>query len=152
MTKQAPSDPKADPRWYADGLAFKCTACGACCRDHGEYAYVYVSDKDLQGLSAELRMDEDDFLDQFCDELDGWTILKRKEEACIFLEATGLCRVYKARPKQCATWPFWVDNLDSKRTWDGPVKECCPGIDSGVLTSADEIDRVARETEDWYEE
>lgn len=151
MTPQS-KPAKPDTRWYKDGLAFECTACGKCCRDHGEYTYVYVSDKDLQGLSAALSISEAEFLALYCSELDGWTILNRKAEACVFLNDKGQCDVYLSRPKQCSTWPFWVDNLDAKRTWDGPVASCCPGIGEGALTTADEVDRIAKENEDWYDE
>jgi Fe-S-cluster containining protein len=149
----SPQDPTpTDPRWYRDGLSFKCTACGKCCRDHGEYAFVYVSEKDLLGMTATLGMDEDDFLDKYCKDMDGWTVLKRSGEACIFLETTGICSVYEARPKQCATWPYWVDNLESRRKWEIDVEAFCPGIGRGDLDSPDEIDRIAAETESWYEE
>ena len=35
--------------------------------------------------------------------------------------------------------------------WEGPVSEICPGIGEGPLVPRDEIERQARETEDWYE-
>lgn len=102
-------------------------------------------------MTATLHMDEDDFLDKYCTTMDGWTVLKRDGDACVFLESTGLCKVYAARPKQCATWPYWVDNLESKRKWKKDVEQFCPGTGKGATSSADEIDRVARETEEWYE-
>ena len=55
------------------------------------------------------------------------------------------------RPKQCATWPFWEENLRDEARWKGPVGECCPGIGQGPLFSAEEVERQARETEAWYE-
>ena len=144
--------PRTTERWYEDGLAFDCTACGRCCRDHGEYSYVYVSDKDLQGLTRAMGVTEQDFLKYYCDEDSGWTILKRNGDACILLGPTGLCSAYQGRPKQCATWPFWVDNLRSAQVWDEEVKTCCPGIGKGEIVPADECDRIAFETEQWYEE
>jgi Fe-S-cluster containining protein len=147
-----PSTPPADQRWYREGLRFSCTACGNCCRDHGEHTYVYVSSGDLKGLAAQLEMSEAQFEDKYCDHEDGWRFLRRTGGACVFLNKKGLCDVYEARPKQCATWPFWQDNLASKKTWTGPVKKCCPGIDTGELKSADEAERIATETEAWYED
>ncbi|MDF1799359.1 MAG: YkgJ family cysteine cluster protein [Planctomycetota bacterium] len=146
-----PPPQSAPERWYEPGLAFDCTACGRCCRDHGEYSYVYVSDKDLQGLSKHLGMTEEAFLEAYCREEDGWTILKRNGDACVLLEPSGLCGAYEARPKQCATWPWWVDNLASPKVWEVDVKGCCPGIGKGEVVPADEIDRIAEETEVWYE-
>ena len=95
---------------------------------------------------------EQDFLKYYCDEDSGWTILKRNGDACILLGPTGLCSAYQGRPKQCATWPFWVDNLRSAQVWDEEVKTCCPGIGKGEIVPADECDRIAFETEQWYEE
>ena len=145
--------PGGDPRrWYEAGLAFRCTACGNCCRDHGEYAYVYVSDKDLQGLARHHDLSEEAFLASYCDEDEGWTILKRRGDACVLLGDDGLCTAYEARPKQCATWPFWVDTLRSERAWREEAKACCPGIDQGEVTPADTCERIALETEAWYED
>ena len=28
--------------WYEEGLRFECSQCGNCCRNHGEYGYVYL--------------------------------------------------------------------------------------------------------------
>ncbi len=141
-----------DPRWYRDGLRFDCTACGNCCRDHGEYTFVYVSDQDLTAMSAELGISPAAFDLEYCEHGDGWRYLKRSGNCCVFLDATGLCKVYEGRPKQCKTWPLWQDNLVSSKVWNGPVKKCCPGLNAGELTSADDADRIARETEEWYED
>ena len=73
------------------------------------------------------------------------------EEACAFLDEANRCRIYPVRPKQCATWPFWEENLE-RSNWEGPVKACCPGIDTGPLVPAAEVERIAAETEAWYEE
>ena len=82
--------------------------------------------------------------------LDGWVTLQMAEEACRFLREDHTCAIYPVRPKQCATWPFWEENLERER-WEGPVRERCPGIGQGRLHSAEEIERLARETEEWYE-
>ncbi|MFT4708890.1 MAG: Fe-S-cluster containining protein [Bacteroidia bacterium] len=148
----SPANPAEDPRWYRDGLRFDCTACGNCCRDHGEYTYVYVSDADLTALATRLELPEARVEQLYCQFEDGWRHLKREKAACTFLDDKGLCSVYEGRPKQCRTWPFWQDTLASKADWSGPVKACCPGIDQGELTSADDAERIAKETEDWYED
>ena len=38
-----------------------------------------------------------------------------------------------------------------EEVWKGPVKECCPGIDEGPLVPAADVERIARETEEWFE-
>ena len=115
----SPPSPSEDPRWYRDGLRFDCTACGNCCRDHGEYTYVYISDADLVALAACLGLPEEQVEELYCQFEDGWRHLKREKAACTFLNDKGLCSVYEGRPKQCRTWPFWQDTLASKADWSG---------------------------------
>jgi len=135
--------------WYDKGLRFSCTQCGNCCRNHGEYSYVYLAEADVAAIAGQLNLERDEFLAAYCREEDGWVSLRMDQPACPFLREDNRCGIYAARPKQCRTWPFWAENL-VKATWDGPVRECCPGIGQGELVSAEEIERTAHETEEWY--
>jgi len=135
--------------WYANGVRFECTQCGNCCRNHGDYTYVYLADKDVERISEHLGLSRKSFLAEYCAQIDGWTTLRMDAPACPFLEADERCAIYPVRPKQCATWPFWDENL-RRATWEGAVKKCCPGIDQGPLTPAAEVERIANETEEWY--
>ena len=138
-------------RWYEGGLKFECVACGACCRTHGEYAFVYLSDADVDSIAALLRLSRLDFLNTYCTADDEGDIhLAELSGDCSFLEEGVRCRVYAARPKQCATWPFWRENL-KKTVWEGPVSACCPGIGQGRCYTADEIDAIADERQCWYQ-
>ena len=54
---------------------------------------------------------------------------------CVFLDretlpGKAICRVYRSRPQQCRTWPFWNENLESPRRW-AEAGRICPGIDRG---------------------
>ena len=41
--------------WYADGLRFTCTACGDCCRNHGDgFEYVYATRRERQAIAKHL--------------------------------------------------------------------------------------------------
>jgi Fe-S-cluster containining protein len=135
-------------RWYEDGLRFACQACGSCCRDHSEYCYVYLTSRDVAAAAAHLGCTEDQVLEGYSQLDGGRPTLTSRGGDCVFLEE-GRCGIYPARPKQCATWPFWRENL-VEEVWHGPVAECCPGIGSGRLWSADEIDEQASERERWY--
>ena len=137
--------------WFHKGLQFNCTQCGNCCRTHDEYAFVYLAEADVKALSEHLGMDRAAFLARYCQEEEGWITLRIDEPACPFLGEGNGCEVYEARPKQCRSWPFWVDNLD-RATWEGPVTQCCPGVGNGPLVPADEVLRIARDTERWYED
>ena len=48
--------------WHADGLRFECTQCGNCCKNHGDYAFVYLSPSDVAAIAAYLKLCEADFL------------------------------------------------------------------------------------------
>ncbi len=137
--------------WYSKGLRFECTQCGNCCRNHGGYTRVYLAEKDVRAIASYLGLSRKSFLERYCRREDGWVILRMDEPACAFLQKDNRCSIYPVRPKQCATWPFWVDNL-KRATWEGEVSDGCPGIGRGPLVPAGEVERIARETEEWYEE
>ena len=136
--------------WYEKGLRFECTQCGNCCRNHGEYTYVYLTRGEQRAIAEHLGLSRREFRATYCIEEDGLTSLRMDEPACPFLDPENRCRIYPVRPKQCATWPFWEENLE-RETWEGPVSDCCPGIGKGRHYPASEVERIARETEDWYE-
>ena len=137
--------------WYHKGLRFECTQCGNCCRNHGEYTYVFLTERELERIPAHLGLDRREFLARYCTKEPGQHYTLRMDRpACPFLGEDSRCGIYEVRPKQCATWPFWLENL-KRATWEGPVKDCCPGIDRGPLVPAAEVERIARETEDWFD-
>lgn len=136
--------------WYKDGLRFTCTACGECCKAHGEYSHVYLTTPEVAPLAAALDLTEEAFLKEHCTEDRGWIVLKAEDPACPFLSKEGRCNVYEARPMQCRTWPFWKENLQESH-WKGPVKAICPGLDSGQLHSAEDLEAVADHNEQWYD-
>jgi Fe-S-cluster containining protein len=133
--------------WYDKGLRFECTQCGQCCKNHGQYTFVNLSERDLERIPKFLGLSRRDFLDRFCTVTPGYfPSLKFDELACPFLDEKNRCRIYPVRPKQCETWPFWTENL-VPAVWSGEVKDCCPGIDAGPLYEREEIERRAEATE-----
>lgn len=137
--------------WYSNGLRFSCTRCGNCCRNHGAYTFVYLTERDVSAIALHLGLPEETFLERYCQEEDGWVTLRMDTPACPFLGEGNACAIYPVRPKQCATWPFWKENL-RRATWEGEVKADCPGIGQGELHPREEIERVARENAEWYGE
>ncbi len=136
--------------WYANGLRFSCTRSGNCCKSHGKYEYVYLADQDVEAIADYLGLAQSTFHRRYCARDGGYTILKITEPECPFLDEAGGCSIYSVRPKQCATWPFWEENL-KEEVWKGPVRKVCPGIDQGECHSMKKVERIARETEIWYE-
>jgi Fe-S-cluster containining protein len=139
--------------FFDDGICFECTGCGDCCKTHGdgdEYAYVYLSRKDVARIASYLEITEVTFLNAHCttDEC-GAVHLAELQGDCAFLRDGNRCIVYPVRPMQCRTWPFWSENM--KRTvWEGPVSACCPGIGQGRRYTKAEILKICRDRDEWY--
>ena len=91
--------------WYHKGLRFECTQCGNCCRNHGQYTYVYVTEPEIQAIAGHLGLTRGTFLRDLCTREEGssWS-LRMDEPACPFLGEDNRCGIYPVRPMQCRTW------------------------------------------------
>lgn len=136
--------------FYSDGLRFSCVRCSACCRY--ESGFVFLSEKDLAALAAALDMGYSEIQEAYCRWIPsggGKELLSLKERSnfdCIFWD--GGCTVYKARPLQCRTFPFWPSIMANKNVWNATAVDC-PGIGGGSLHGKQEIEGFvdAREAE-----
>jgi hypothetical protein len=130
MVKRANQQRRDRRPWYAEGLAFECTQCGACCS--GTPGFVWVDPKEIAALSEHMQMSVEAFTKQFVRQVEGHaSLVEYPDGDCIFLDPkTRGCSVYEARPIQCRTWPFWNSNLESPREWRTAGEEC-PGCDQG---------------------
>lgn len=109
--------------WYKDGLSFKCTGCGACCT--GSPGYVWVSEEEMKEMAEFLKISLPEFIKQYTRQVHGrYSLLEdRKTYDCIFLKGKQ-CTLYNARPKQCRTYPWWPENLESREAWNEEGKRC----------------------------
>ncbi len=135
--------------FYHDGLRFQCTRCSQCCRH--DPGYVFLSERDLDALTAHLRMDPDEVLDRYCRDVEvagiGRVSLKeRSNYDCIFWKPGVGCTVYEARPLQCRAFPFWAANLGSLAEWQAAARRC-PGIGQGRLHTRRTIEKWLRRRE-----
>lgn len=138
-------NPSSEPApWYQEGLNFTCSQCGDCCT--GAPGVVWVTDEELREIA--------DCLDKPIGEIRlfhtrvvrGRVSLTEYENGdCTFFDpATRHCKVYRSRPVQCRTWPFWDSHLESQKSWDR-VCDVCPGAGTGAFFSLEEIkERAAR--------
>lgn len=120
---------------------------GQCCTSRGEYGFVYLVGDDAERLAAFWKMSSSEFRATYCDVTDGHLHLENPEADCAFL-SDGRCAVYEVRPAQCKAWPFWHENLESRRVWQRDVAALCVGVGKGKLHTGDEIaDILEREEE-----
>lgn len=127
--------------FFDDGLHFSCQKCSGCCR--GAPGFVYLSQNDLEKLSKAKNISQDDFITNFCrwvdiGEKEILSLIEKKNNDCIFWNNDG-CSVYKDRPFQCSSYPFWFSILRGGiESWKENSKDC-PGINKGQLHSKEEI-------------
>lgn len=131
--------------WFEEGLKFSCTGCGKCCT--GAPGYVWVTLDEIQAIADYLNCSVDDFARSYLREINGSFALKEdfKNYDCVFLDGKQ-CRIYPVRPKQCKTFPWWVQNLETKEDWEMAARRC-EGINlpGAPVTGASEILQVLEE-------
>ncbi len=141
----SPKQPKLP--WYKDGVKFQCQGSGKCCISRGEYGFVYVTAEDRRRMAKEFGVPTRSFTSKYCKKTDeGYHLIEEPGRSeCLFLE-NNQCSVYKARPTQCRTWPFWPEFLNAKK-WRSEVKNFCPGVGKGKLYDPVEIETIMRSQE-----
>ncbi|MFT5441190.1 MAG: Fe-S-cluster containining protein [Myxococcota bacterium] len=127
-----------DKPWYKDGLQFKCTQCGHCCRGPGN---VWVSDNEIEELAALVELSDEQFRETYIKRAArrGLLIAQKRNKDCIFWDETGGCQVYSARPKQCRTYPFWNAIVQTQRDWVSERRDC-PGVGEGPTHTREAIE------------
>lgn len=60
---------------------------------------------------------------------------------CVFLKDRR-CSVYESRPRQCRTFPWWQQHLESEEAWKRAALECEGIGSSGQLFTKEEIDEA----------
>jgi Fe-S-cluster containining protein len=139
-------------KWWQEGIQFSCQGSGKCCVSRGAYGFVYLTLQDRQALAKHLKVPTATFTKKYCDrDSNGFWKLNDFTDSCQFMKGTK-CEVYKARPTQCRTWPFWPENMGAK-AWAKEVKAFCPGVGKGKVWTASEIEKtlkVQAKSEDQY--
>ena len=146
------TDPDAGPKdgaapWYAGGLRFECTQCGNCCS--GPPGAVWFTPEEAEAMAREVRLSTPEFLECYTRRLGARRSLKELKidgrHDCVFLDRTtrpgkAICGIYRARPSQCRTWPWWPEVVESPETWAETKRRTpCPGMGSGPVHSLVEI-------------
>ena len=103
---------------------------------------MWVSDPEIRRLADALDISVEAFGKRYLRRARGRLALTdRADGACIFWDDG--CTVYSARPDQCASFPFWKENLARASDWKQTASEC-EGIGEGPVYSAEDVDRLLR--------
>lgn len=123
--------------WYEKGLFFQCKKCGKCCT--GFSGFVWLCKEDIQNISSFLNIPKETFLKKYTLKAFGKISLKEilPSYSCIFFK-NNKCTIYKVRPIQCQTYPFWPSLLSSEKDWTNAQKNC-PGM-------LDKKNKISKET------
>ena len=126
---------------YSKEMRFQCQGSSNCCISRGSYGFVYLSKKDILRLSKYTDLSIKDFIKLYCEKTYGFVHFKerRKNSECQFLEKKR-CSIYKARPTQCRSWPFWSENMKTK-IWNEEIQSFCPGIGKGKIIQQSQIEK-----------
>jgi len=105
-----------------------CATCeGKCCT--GESGYIFVTRSEIEKIAKLLNLSVNEFgVEYLFKKGYKYSIreIKIKDSfECVFYDsATNGCKIYEARPSQCATFPFW----EYYKTRVDELKLECPGI------------------------
>ncbi len=134
-------DPARPTPWFANGLRFRCTACGACCT--GAPGYVWVEPAEIERMAEAKGLSRRRFERRYVRRVGRRLSLVEGENGdCVMLGADRRCTVYEAKPVRCSTFPFWPESLGGPEAWQ-ETRERCEGVDRGDLYGPDEILRLA---------
>jgi Fe-S-cluster containining protein len=112
----ASAEIKTDP-------VFRCTQCGECCKGYGG---TYVSQKEISQISAYLRVDAKDFMQNYCQFSGGRPVLAQAENGyCIFWDK--ICTIHPVKPEMCRQWPYIRSILIDLDNWR-MMASTCPGM------------------------
>ncbi|MFQ5791888.1 MAG: YkgJ family cysteine cluster protein [Acidobacteriota bacterium] len=132
---------KSGAPFYADsGLRFSCQQCHNCCRG-AQPGWVFVGPRQTERMARWLKLSLADFRRRsLVRNPEGDTSLRlRPNGDCIFWDQG--CTIYPVRPRQCRTFPFWSENLESREAW-AEVQKTCRGAGQGRLYRLEEIRAV----------
>ena len=126
------------PKWWEkEPIRFECQSdCFKCCVKPG---IVHFERKDISNAADFLNTSPAEFKKTYITRDEGEWILEVGDggEPCTFLTDQG-CGIHEGKPKQCSSYPFWRENMDSKFMWR-LVGGFCPGIDVGPMVSLETI-------------
>lgn len=130
--------------FWKEGISFLCSQCSDCCRH--EPGHVFLYEEDIPHILDLLKMEKEVFFARYCrwvDLHDGFEYLSLNEKEnydCIFWN--NGCDIYRSRPLQCKSFPFWPLALESKQNWD-VITSTCSGCKCKNMSSSTIVDETS---------
>lgn len=111
----------------------------------GGDCFVFLSEREAERIRSHLQLSHAWFRRHYLERLEDGELVAAagRDDRCIFLNATGQCRVYPVRPVQCRTYPFWPEIAGSARAWQREARRC-EGIGRGAVVQVEAIRRSVR--------
>lgn len=119
---------------------FECTACGQCCTGDPATHYVEVSATEQERIYRKLGLSARQFRRQYLETAEDGSEGVRLvgDGVCPFLLPDKRCSIYRVRPDQCRTYPFWPELVFSETSW--AEEKCrCEGIGRGPVIPENDI-------------
>lgn len=108
---------------------FQCRKCGQCCNGFGG---TYVSEQDIQNISAFIRSNPTEFKDTYCDPSGSKFVLTQQSDgSCIFFDPTEQCTIHSVKPHMCKAWPFIETVIKFPENWNA-MAGSCPGMKKDI--------------------
>jgi hypothetical protein len=108
---------------------FVCQQCGQCCNGYGG---TYVTEDDIQHISAYIHTDVTSFIQTYCRISGGKPLLVQAENGfCVFYDQN--CSIHPVKPLMCRAWPFIPGVLKDPSNWFA-MANSCPGMNRDVST------------------
>ncbi len=105
--------------------AFECKMCGTCCYGKGG---ISLNLDEREKISSFLKMSQESFLSEFCEEKAGRFSVKTATDGfCILYDKEKGCLIHSVKPGICSSWPFYHTIVKDIDNWE-MAKDACPGI------------------------
>ncbi len=123
--------------------------CVNCCQRPGD---VFLTAADRDRIADHLGLSSAAFEQRYCDHDDEGTLhlTNPAADSCHFLLEDG-CAIHEVKPLQCRTFPFWPENVRSRKRWKG-VGGYCPGVGAGEIVPLETVVASAQECADAFPE
>ncbi|MFV1998396.1 MAG: YkgJ family cysteine cluster protein [Acidiferrobacterales bacterium] len=140
--------PRKPPFYRKTALRFHCTGCGKCCQGDPRSHYIAASEKELKIIQLHLALSRNRFLRTYTELLPWGDRGIRLDEngTCPFL-VDAQCSIYRQRPAQCRSYPFWPEVVERYKDWQSEARRC-EGINQGEIIPLEQIELRLKQSSD----